>query len=343
MRKIRLNKKILFLGCAILVIIATIFLYNKVLIISETINLILISGIIAYVLKPLRDLIMRCFNLSKRISSLLILISLSLFIVLFTVITIPKLIDEMGHIGEIFETLNTYFMQMEEKLKLTNNSVVTTVYEEMSNKVWAFLVALSYKSLDCVIEISKNIISYIIVPIIAYYFLSDGEKISNTFYMIIPINKRELLRKISKDINVLLQRYVVSQLVLCLITTVLSFTFFGAVGLKFAFILALINGVFNIVPYFGVLFGAIPAVFVAFIESPNLAIWTIVGIFVIQQIEGNLIAPKITADSTDFHPMLIILLLIIGEKLGGVVGMIFIIPIAVIIKVLYEDINYYIF
>ncbi|MGL5649864.1 MAG: AI-2E family transporter [Clostridium sp.] len=343
MKKIKLNKKIIFLIGILLLFFIIVLLYRNIEIFSETINLIVVSGVIAYILMPLRDFLVKKINISKRLSGLIILLILSFFIILFIIITIPKIIEEMGNVGEIFERLNTYFLELEEKLKLSNNAVVTTIYEEISEKTWAFLMGLSYRSLDFVIEISKNIISYIIVPIIAYYFLSDGEKISNAFYMLIPISKRELLRKIFKDINVLLQRYVVSQLILCLITTILSFIFFWCIGLKFAFILALINGVFNIVPYFGVLFGAIPAVFIGVIESPSLAIWTIIGIFVVQQIEGNLIAPKLTADSTDFHPMLIILLLIIGEKIGGVIGMIFIIPVAVIIKVIYDDINYYIF
>ena len=68
-----------------------------------------------------------------------------------------------------------------------------------------------------------------------------------------------------------------------------------------------------------------------------------VGVLVIQQIEGNFLSPKITGDSTDMHPIVIIILLIIGEKIGGAVGMVLCVPLAVIVKVIYEDINYYIF
>ena len=65
--------------------------------------------------------------------------------------------------------------------------------------------------------------------------------------------------------------------------------------------------------------------------------------FLIQQIEGNILSPKITGDSTNMHPIIIIILLLIGEKLGGFVGMIIAVPIGVIIKVIYEDINDYLF
>ncbi|WP_297631858.1 AI-2E family transporter [uncultured Clostridium sp.] len=337
------NKKFIISFLMIIGIIIIVFLYLKVQIIEEIINLIVISGIIAYVLKPLRNILVNKFNLSKKIASISIILSLTLIIAIFIVVSIPNIIEEVGDINEIFEKFNLYFKEFEEGLKLSNNAVINTIYIQGSEKVWSFLSSISYKSFDFILELSKNILSYIIIPVIAYYFLSDGEKISNSFYLIIPMKSRGVIKNILKDIDVLLQRYIISQLALCLITTVLSFITFCILGIKFPLMLALINGIFNIVPYFGAILGGIPAVFLALIQSPTLAIWTIIGILIVQQIEGNLIAPKITADSTDLHPMLIIILLILGEKLGGIIGMIFIIPIAVSLKVLYDDINYYIF
>ena len=87
----------------------------------------------------------------------------------------------------------------------------------------------------------------------------------------------------------------------------------------------------------------VPAVFVALIDSPSKAIWAIIGMFILQQLEGNILSPKITGDSTNMHPIIIIILLLIGEMFGGLVGMILAVPIGVIIKVIYEDANYYLF
>ena len=67
------------------------------------------------------------------------------------------------------------------------------------------------------------------------------------------------------------------------------------------------------------------------------------GMIVIQQIEGNILSPQITGNSINMHPFIIIILLLIGDKFGGFMGMILVVPIAVIIKVIYDDINYYLF
>lgn len=78
-------------------------------------------------------------------------------------------------------------------------------------------------------------------------------------------------------------------------------------------------------------------------DSFSKCLWSAIAIFIIQQIEGNILSPKITGDSTNIHPLIIVILLLIGEKLGGFIGMILVIPMAVIIKVIYEDINYSLF
>ena len=65
--------------------------------------------------------------------------------------------------------------------------------------------------------------------------------------------------------------------------------------------------------------------------------------FAIQQIEGDLLSPKLVGDSISIHPVMIILLLLLGQQLGGFIGMVLAVPAAVIVKVIYEDINYHLF
>ena len=107
--------------------------------------------------------------------------------------------------------------------------------------------------------------------------------------------------------------------------------------------LSLFNGILNIIPYFGPLFGAIPAVFIALLQSTEKAVWTGALLFIIQQIEGDIVSPKIVGECIRIHPIMIIILLLIGQKLGGFIGMVLAVPIAVILKVIYEDINYHMF
>ena len=130
---------------------------------------------------------------------------------------------------------------------------------------------------------------------------------------------------------------------LCLIIGVLSFILLLILRVKFPLVLSIINAVANIIPYFGPIIGGVPIIFIALTGSVTKGIIAAIGVILIQQVEGNFLAPKITGDSTNMHPIIIIILLVLGDKIGGVIGMVLIVPIAVIIKVIYDDIDYYLF
>ncbi|MDP4088675.1 MAG: AI-2E family transporter, partial [Bacillota bacterium] len=158
-----------------------------------------------------------------------------------------------------------------------------------------------------------------------------------------PLKKRRVFRSLSKDINLVLSKYILSQFLLSALIVVMTFVVLMALKVDFPLLLSLINGIFNIIPYFGPLLGGIPAVIVALLISPKTALWTALCLNLIQQIEGDIIAPKITGDSVDMHPLFVILLLILGGKVGGFVGMVLAVPVAVIVKVIIEDLDFYMY
>ncbi|WP_338627668.1 AI-2E family transporter [Clostridium baratii] len=334
---------IIKLSIALIFIILFIAYLNSS-IFREIINLILISAILAYVLKPLRDSIMRKLKITRRKATLIVMLSICLIIALIFIILIPKLVREMGNSVYIIEDFSNYIKDFKNSIKFLDKSpIASTIYDDIEVKFWGYVMELSRNLINWIIEFANNLIAIAIIPIISYYFLSDGEKISNKMYLLIPKEKRIVTKRIIEDINLLLERYIVSQILLSIATGVMCLILFVGIDLRFAILLSIINAVFNIVPYFGAFFGGIPAVIVGFMDSPTKAIWAVIGILIIQQIEGNILAPKVTADSTNIHPLVIIILLLIGERMFGVFGMIMAVPLGVIIKVIYDDLNYYLF
>ncbi len=152
-----------------------------------------------------------------------------------------------------------------------------------------------------------------------------------------------MVKNVFEDIDKILARYIISQIILCLIITILTFLVLIGLGIKLPILLSLINGFFNIIPYFGPVIGSLPAILIAFTKSPKTALWALILLYFIQQIEGDILSPKITGDSVDMHPLTVILLLLIGGKIYGFAGMVLAIPIGVIMKIIYEDLNYYLF
>lgn len=336
------KSKLLLLSIALIIIIS-ILLYLFVKPVREVVDIIFISFALSYVLNPAKEFFMTKLKLNKKTASIIVIFIVISIIGIGIAMLLPSFIEELSSIGDIFDNIGYFYESISKKLNINNISVLDSLYNsiiEKGNSIW---VNFSENLLDNILAISSKIISLAVIPIIIYYFMCDGDKIFSKMMLILPTNKREVTENIIRDINRVLNRYISSQLYLCGIIGILTFILLIILNIKFALWIAILNALFNIIPYFGPVFGIIPAVLVALMISPTKAVWVLIGMVLIQQIEGNILSPKITGDSTEMHPFVIIILLLIGEKLGGFIGMIIVVPMAVVIKVLYDDINYYLF
>ena len=326
------TKKKLYYGFLIILLIFIIILYLKVKTLNSIVNIIFISFILAYTLKPLRNMLCDKVKVKKRTASIVIILSIILSISIFIYILIPSLLKESYNLGNILDNIDNYVETIAKKLNINDISFFDSLYGRISDGTNLFFRNFFNSLVDNLMSSLESIIS-----------LVDGELIFNKLLLILPTEKRVIAKKVITHIDKVLSRYIISQLLLSLIIGVLTTIALFILNVKFSLLLGVFNGLLNIVPYFGPIIGGIPAVFIALMESPNKALWTLIIVFIIQQIEGNILSPKITGDSTDMHPIIIIILLLIGDKLGGFIGMIIIVPIGVIIKVIYEDINDYLF
>lgn len=337
------NKKITNFIILILVIFLIFILYFKIKTINSVVNIILISLIFSYSLKPIRNILTERLRLNKRAASIIIILGIFIITGIFLYILIPSILKESNNITDIIGNIDDYIDVLYSKLKINEIEFLKNIYVIINEKLNTFLVTFSESFLTNILEGIENIISLAIIPIVTYYFLVDGELLFHKLLLILPTEKRIVIKKVLTHIDKVLSRYIVSQLFLSLIIGVITSIALLILGVDFAIPLGIFNGILNIIPYFGPIIGGLPAVFVALISSPKRALFTALVVFLIQQIEGNILSPKITGDSTNMHPIIIIILLLIGEKLGGFVGMIIAVPIGVIIKVIYEDINDYLF
>ncbi|MBQ6820349.1 MAG: AI-2E family transporter [Clostridium sp.] len=335
--------KIINYSLVAVLLIILIILYKKVKTINSIVNIIFIGFILAYALKPLRNTLCDKFKMKKRISSIVILLSIIAVIGIFIYILIPSIIKESYNFGAILDNIDIYLEVLAEKIKIKDTYFFDNIYRNINDEANIYLRNISNNLFENIVASIEGIVSLAIIPIVTYYFLVDGELIFNKLLLVLPTEKRVIAKKVINHIDKILSRYIISQLLLSIIIGVLTSIALFVIDVKFAIILGVFNGILNIVPYFGPIIGGLPAVFIALMESPNKALWTLLIVFIIQQIEGNILSPKITGDSTNMHPILIIILLLIGEKIGGIIGMIIVVPIGVIIKVIYEDINDYLF
>ena len=328
---------------SIVIAISIVMIYAFVEPIRAVTNLLIISIVIAYTLKPLRNYFCEKLHISYKKSSLLIILLLLLSFVGLIYCIVPTMLNESGNFGVMLDSIEEYILSLAARFKLDRLPIFETIYIQIGEKINMILSNTSTHLVDNLIDMGENLVTLAIVPITTYYFLADSKLIYNKLLLVLPTDKRVIVKNINKNIDKILSRYILSQLLLCLIIGVLSFILLLILRVKFPLVLSIINAVANIIPYFGPIIGGVPIIFIALTGSVTKGIIAAIGVILIQQVEGNFLAPKITGDSTNMHPIIIIILLVLGDKIGGVIGMVLIVPIAVIIKVIYNDIDYYLF
>ncbi|NLP29346.1 MAG: AI-2E family transporter [Clostridia bacterium] len=334
-----------YIRYAIIIILSLLLVYlistNSIL--KEVSKTAFIAFVVAYSLKPVQGKMMEK-GIGKKLSSIILLLAVLLGVVLLFAFLIPSVIKEALNLGATFDEMEGFMQNVSRGIEnLSNNKYLKNVTKIALNKCETLASTFFSNLFDGVFKKTGNIFSLAVIPILVYYILADGELLSKSLIFLIPLKNRRIIRKLCRDINVILSKYILSQFLLSALISAMTFTVLIILDIDFPLMLSLLNGIFNIVPYFGPLLGSLPSVIIALLDSPKKAIWAALLLNLIQQIEGDIIAPKITGDTVDIHPLFIILLLIAGGKIGGFVGMVMAVPIAVIVKVIIEDLDYYMY
>ncbi|MDF2880997.1 MAG: family transporter [Clostridiaceae bacterium] len=341
--KLLKNRKQIKLFLIFAAIAVAIFLIYKSFVLKEIVYLIFISLIISYTLMPLQKKVIER-GLSKRLSALLIIVLLIFICIASIYIIVPSILKEGLNVDSGIIRIQKNIEIIYEKFKpLNNNKTIYVVMDKIYDKLDKAMVDILNKVFDGALNIGGNLLSAAVVPIMSYYFMADSDTIFNKILILFPIKTRRIIKKILQDIDKVLGKYIVGQLLLSVIIGVFTFIILFALRVDFPVLLSILNAFFNIIPYFGPIFGAVPAIIMGFIESTRTGMYTIIFLYLLQLIEGNIISPMITGNSVSMHPLLIIILLLVGGKIGGFIGMIIAVPVGVIIKTIYEDVNYYFF
>ncbi|MGG1677522.1 AI-2E family transporter [Neobacillus sp. NRS-1170] len=197
------------------------------------------------------------------------------------------------------------------------------------------------KKMDSLLTVIVNILMkflnsaliFMIIPFIAFYMLKDFPLIKRAAWYLTPKNWRKKGTLFLKDVDESLGSYIRGQLLVCIIIGSISALLFWIFHLKYPLLLGLIVGATNVIPYFGPIIGAVPAVIIAATTSVKLVIITLVIVFGLQFLEGNILSPYIVGKSLHMHPLLIMVALTAGGEIGGILGLILAVPILVVLKV----------
>lgn len=231
--------------------------------------------------------------------------------------------------------LNSLNIQLPENF----NSIVTNVITFVQDYITTSISNLA----GSVVAFGSNILSFFISLILSIYLLKDFEYFkelwNKIYYFIFRKGKTgKTIGECATVINNTFSNYIRGQLLDACIVGILSAIALSIIGIDYAIVIGIISGICNMIPYVGPLVGTVLAAIMGLLSGqPIMILWAIIAMIVVQQIDNNLIAPKIVGDSVGLHPVFTMLAILIGGNVGGLIGMLIAVPLTASIKILVSD------
>ncbi len=177
-------------------------------------------------------------------------------------------------------------------------------------------------------DVFGGLTALVVVLVLAFYIVVEDSAIKDLFRDLIPEEYQQFSSELIWRLMEKLGAWMRGQVLLGMVIGTLYFLVFAIVGVPYPLLLALLGGLLEFIPYIGPFIAAVPACLLALSVSPTHAIVTLALIIVIQQLENNVIVPKIMQKTVGLNPIVSIVAFMIGAQLFGVVGAIFSIPVA---------------
>ena len=213
----------------------------------------------------------------------------------------------------------------------------------VADKLAAFIRAFMTRMMATALSLVSGITTVFVVAFITFFLLKDGNRMKKALISHVPNRHFELALSLSYRISQQVSRYVRGQFVVAMIVGLLSIFALYLLHIRYYIFIGALAGLANMIPYFGPIVGAIPAITVALIDTGSLqpVIGIVVAFATIQLIDNVLISPTVVSKSVDLHPLVVAIVVLAGGTLAGLAGMLFAVPIAGSVKVTIEEVQRY--
>lgn len=267
------------------------------------------------------------------------------YILLFSIFTlimlvvIPSLVDAFQEISselpQYIDATKKYAASLQEKYRGLR---LLLEREELTDWIFQGIRAAAGKGAQSIVMVPSGMFLFILSLIVSFYLLKDAKKIRSALINYIPKEYQKKVSEFLTDVDKIVGGYIRGQLIIgAVVGTSVGIGLF-LLRIKYAFVLGIVAGVFNVVPYLGTVIAITPALLLGLIKDPFSAwtfLWVILLFIGVSQVEMYFLAPRILAREVKLHPVAIIFAIVVGGAALGIMGVLLAIPALAILKALF--------
>lgn len=296
--------------------------------------------------KPFKRFLKK-FNCKRGLGLVFTYLTALACVFLFIQFVLPQLVDSIfGLVNDVPAYVESATKFINETIKELNlDPYYMTMISEKINDLVEFLIKASANLIPMIGNLITGLLSsvwnVVLGLIVSIYLLIEKEKFfalgKKMTYAIFSESIAKRILELTDRSNNTFGKFLSGKILDSFIIWVITFVILTIVKMPYAVLISVIIGITNIIPFFGPFIGAVPAVIIVLFVSPQKALLLVVIIFIIQQLDGNIIGPKILGDSIGISAFWILFSILVTGKLLGLVGMIIGVPLfAVIYSVIKE-------
>lgn len=327
-----------------MVILAALFTFKF----WDVLMLFLVSIILAYLLVPLVRLLSRKLKMKRGFAVLIVMLIVLVLIITIVSISLPMITAQMKNLTRTiqlyagdFDSLIKNAVDYLAALKLPD-SILQTLQDWLAQSdviIASFLNGFT----TGLLSIPTRLLDGVVVTVLTVYFLLDGGKMIDGFLSTLPLSTQVRMSRIISSTDTITRDYIRSKCLIALGMSIVTYIGLTITKIPYAPLFAILTFILDFVPYFGsIIAGMVIAFFALITGGVTQAIIVGVFILIVQQIEGNVVAPKIHGDQSGMHPALVMLAILVANKIWGPVGMLIAVPIAGLFKLVIGEIYQYI-
>jgi len=302
--------------------------------IRDILLMILVSMVLASAMDPLVEWLLKKAKFPRGLSVILVYLIFISFFALIIYFLIPPIIEQFSQLASRLEGVREEFANKSSLFtKVLDDLGITKGFSSLGEKFAQATAGIFQTTLG----VFSGIVQVIAVLAITFYLVSSENGMKNFIKSFVPYKHKAYSVALTDKVQKKIGRWLLGQLILSAFIFILTFIGLTALGVKSALALALLAGLLEIVPYLGPVLSAIPAIFMAFVQSPPLALFVLLLYIVVQQVENYVLVPKIMGRTVGTNPVIILLAVLIGFKIAGILGMLLSVPIVAAVNVFLSD------
>ena len=335
------NTRLLALVILLVTLVAAVYRF------WDMVMLFFLSAIIAYLLSPIVNLLTFGKRVPRSIAVAVTALGVVGLIVWLGVLFIPYAVEQItGIVNDLMAYAGNFDLLLESLNELLASWHLPQAVLDWATKLVgqadAYLAKLFSLMLNWLMNTTTGLFDVVVVVILIVYFMLDGARMIDNGISALPQRAAVRVRRVVTESNRYTWKYLGTRVLISLGMAAVSYCGFRIIGLRYALLFAIIAFIMDFIPYFGsIIAGVVDTVFALVTGGVALAVKVLIFVLVVQQVEGNVVAPKLQGKSVDLHPIWVMFSLLACSELWGPVGMLISTPVAAVVKTTLRELYYY--